>query len=364
MEMQRLAKVMLLISCLLLPVLAIGPDFNTFSVQERYSPSAVVWSDNFNDNNTDGWNFWGMHYGFPAGPLPPNYSVSEGVLRFQGEANHWTIAMYNTTQSVGTWSFDLDVQDQYRHVFHVAFFTYYWDNNSIDWPRWEESVPYEYGIMPVTGTFSPWQNEFVFYRRTAGQGSIHTLARYSPAEIIGWHHFDITRDSSGRFFVYLNGTICESLEVVDTVYNTSECFTVYSQGGPAIDNIVVDDEFTIDQVPPFWNPEPSNQAIDEGVSFTYDLNATDYTAIDTWSVNDTAHFSIDSEGVITNATALSPDVYWLEVSVSDTLGYTRTAKFSVTVNVRTLPLEVLVIAVIGGGALVVIVIIVAVKRKS
>lgn len=235
--MRRLATVMLLISCLLITVLAISPHNNTPSIQKSYSPSDVVWSEDFND--ISGWEFWGMHYedGFP---LPANYSVSEGMLRFLGGNNHWTIAMYNYTQGTGTWSFDLDVQDQYRHHFYVSFFSGYWDNDSIDWPDWLSSVPYEYGIIPFTGSFYDWSDEFVLYRRTPGTGSITTLDRYRPPEMIGWHHIDITRNSSGQFEVYLNGVL--RMSAVDTSYDTPECFKIYSQGGPAIDNIVVDDE--------------------------------------------------------------------------------------------------------------------------
>lgn len=201
--------------------------------------SAVVWTEDFDDPNLDGWEIWGMNYTEPAGPLPPNYSVSEDMLRFQGLTNHWTIASYNTTLGVGTWSFDLDVQDQFRHHFYVAFFGGYWDNDSIAWPDWQPSVPYEYGIAPFTDAYSRWDSEFVLYRASPGRGSFDTLARYSPPEMIGWHHIDITRDASGLFNVYLNGTLCMS--ATSTLYTTTECFKIYSGVGPAIDNIVVQD---------------------------------------------------------------------------------------------------------------------------
>ncbi|UCE10330.1 MAG: hypothetical protein JSW61_15390 [Candidatus Thorarchaeota archaeon] len=378
MEMRRLAKVMLLISCLLLPVLGIGLDVSTFGVQERYSgldvgtldvqegfsPSAVVWSDDFNDNNTDGWEIWGMNYTDPAS-LPANYSVSEGVLRFRGVDNHWTIAMYNTTQGVGTWSFDLDVQDQHRHHFYVPFFSGYWDYDSINWSQWLESVPYEYGIMPVIGEFSGWEDEFVLYRRSPGSGSITPLGRYSHEEMIGWHHIDIQRDSSGRIHVYLNETHVMSGQ--DTRFSVSECFKIYSQGGSAIDNIFAFDDFThIDKVAPEWDQEPTNQAIDQGQAFSYNLNASDFNGIDKWAVNDTVHFEIDSNGDITNAIELSPSVYWLEVSVNDTMGNERTAVFSVTVSGSTPPPlpDLSLLAVIGGGVLAVIVVVVIIRRKS
>ena len=361
-KMRRLAMMMLLISCLLLPVLAIAPDVSTRGVQERYLPSAVIWSHDF-DSNTDGWEFWGMNNTAPEGPLPANYSVSEGMLRFQGPDHHWTVAMYNTTQGVGTWSFDLDAQDQDRHHFYVAFFSGYWDNDSINWPTWTESVPYEYGIAVFTGPYAGWENEFVLYRRSAGSTVISTLDRYQPPEMIGWHHLDIQRDSSGRFHVYLNGTFIMSAK--NTEYSVNECFKIYSQGGPAIDNIVFRDDFIPDTVGPEWDQAPTNQVIEEGEDFSYNLNASDFNGIDTWAVNDTAHFAIDSNGIITNAIDLSPDVYWLEVSVNDTLGNARTAEISVTVNeVPIPPPDPLMIAMIGGGALVAIVIIVIIIRRK
>jgi len=230
---------MLLILCLLLPVLAIGLDVSTFDVQKRYSPSAEIWSEDFNDLIPDGWEFWGMDYSHDA-PSLANYSVAEGMLRFQGGKN-WTIAMYNITQAVGTWSFDLDVQDSYAHHFYVSFFSGYWANDSIIWPNWRSTVPYEYGIMVVSDLFLPWSKEFILYQRSTGSADyITTLERYSPPEIIGRHHFDITRDSSGQFNVYINGAL--RLSGNDTAYTTSECFKIYSPEGPAIDNIVVDDE--------------------------------------------------------------------------------------------------------------------------
>jgi hypothetical protein len=365
-KMRRLAKMMLLISCLLLPVLAIAPDVSTRGVQERYSPSAVIWSHDF-DSNTDGWEFWGMNNTAPVGPLPANYSVSEGMLRFQGPDHHWTVAMYNTTQGVGTWSFDLDAQDQYRHHFYVAFFSGYWDNDSINWPIWTESIPYEYGIAVFTGPYSGWENEFVLYRRSVGSTIISTLDRYQPPEMIGWHHLDIQRGSSGRFHVYLNGTFIMSAK--NTEFSVNECFKIYSQGGPAIDNIVFRDDFIPDTVGPEWDQAPTNQVIDERQAFSYNLNASDFNGIGTWQVNDTVHFEIGSEGVITNATALSPDAYWLEVSVSDTQGNERTAVFSVTVNPVTNgnqepPPYLLLLAVIGGGVLAVIVVIIVIRSRS
>jgi len=83
--------------------------------------------------------------------------------------------------------------------------------------------------------------------------------------------------------------------------------------------------------PPSWDEVPSDQGIELGTSFRYDLNASDPSGIDQWWINDTTHFTIDSDGVITNATFLAAGGYGLEVSVNDTCANVQTAHFLVDV---------------------------------
>jgi len=89
--------------------------------------------------------------------------------------------------------------------------------------------------------------------------------------------------------------------------------------------------------PPTWDQPPSNQTWELGVPFTYDLNATDLSGLDTWWINDTQHFQINSNGVIINATNLQIGKYGLQVWVNDTWGNTQTATFKVTVQDTTPP---------------------------
>lgn len=67
-------------------------------------------------------------------------------------------------------------------------------------------------------------------------------------------------------------------------------------------------------------------------SFSYDIDATDATGIDSWSVND-SNWAIDSSGILTNNTALDTvQLWWLNVSVNDTLNFTSHAVFYVNVT--------------------------------
>ena len=93
-----------------------------------------------------------------------------------------------------------------------------------------------------------------------------------------------------------------------------------------------------DTTPPTWIESPSNQTIEFGNDFIYDLNASDTSGIDLWLINDTANFQIDVNGVITNTTFLSVGEYWLEVSAHDPSNNNCSATFKITVDVTTAPI--------------------------
>jgi hypothetical protein len=83
-----------------------------------------------------------------------------------------------------------------------------------------------------------------------------------------------------------------------------------------------------------WREPVTSQSSEFGLGFHYDLNATSSAGIDRWWLNDTIHFAVDQEGVITNKVDLGPvgTVYGLLVSVNDTFGNTLNGAFSVTVE--------------------------------
>jgi hypothetical protein len=87
----------------------------------------------------------------------------------------------------------------------------------------------------------------------------------------------------------------------------------------------------IDTTKPTWDPTPADKVLSYLTPFRYNLNASDPSGISTWWINDTAHFVIDSSGVITNTTPLAVGVYGIEVWVNDTLNNIQTAEFSVWV---------------------------------
>ena len=155
------------------------------------------------------------------------------------------------------------------------------------------------------------------------------------------------------------------LEGKNTDYTTSERFSLSTHANPAIDNIIVNDTITYDKAPPVWENTIADQQIVEGESFRYDINASDFSGIDSWWIDDTENFTIDENGVITNNIALSVGDYIIGVSVNDTRGNTQHNSFELSVVPHSISLPIEMILAIGGGTVVIIVILVIfIKRKS
>jgi hypothetical protein len=89
--------------------------------------------------------------------------------------------------------------------------------------------------------------------------------------------------------------------------------------------------------PPTWVQTPTDQGLELGQDLSYDLSATDRSGLDTWWINDTTNFAIDTTGLITNAISLEVGGYGILVSVNDTLGHVQSASFTVAVTDTTDP---------------------------
>jgi len=86
-----------------------------------------------------------------------------------------------------------------------------------------------------------------------------------------------------------------------------------------------------DTTAPVWATAPVNQTIMEDEPLDYQLFASDLSGVSSWQVNDTAHFSVDSQGHLRNIISLGPGVYWVEITVSDMYGNDLSTSISITV---------------------------------
>jgi parallel beta-helix repeat protein len=103
---------------------------------------------------------------------------------------------------------------------------------------------------------------------------------------------------------------------------------------------VLSGTFTVtvsDMSPPVWMELPTTQVLEFGSGFYYNLNVSDYSGLDTWWINDTMHFAIDTSGIVINITSLPVGTYGLHVWVNDTLGWVLDTTFDVIVVDTTGP---------------------------
>ncbi len=363
-------KSILVIVCLSLllsfPALCMDPMEDEYAVVLQEDtvtvPSAEVWSDDFNDKNISDWTVFGLN----TSADPPtfndkgDFSVDDGSLRANGTV--WNNAYINSTVAFGQWSFDADVVDTPDHHFYVGFMS---TTNYSD--VWEV---YDYALIFVTAPWGGYTNPTIglgWHRHSPSAEAVDwdmfAYAEYAGG-LDGWYHIDITRVDDYFFYVYVNDSY--KFGLTHNTYTESETFHFWAQAGPAIDNVVIYDEPVIDKVPPVFSKALTNHHLVEGEDFRYDVNATDSMGIDTatWAVNDTTRFAINSNGVITNAVALTAGTYGIEVSIDDTWGNTLTGSFRVTVEaVTTEPPNYTLIAVAGGIGVVVLIVVVVYLRK-
>ncbi|RDE12402.1 MAG: hypothetical protein C4K48_10045, partial [Candidatus Thorarchaeota archaeon] len=86
-----------------------------------------------------------------------------------------------------------------------------------------------------------------------------------------------------------------------------------------------------DTTAPVWATTPVNQTILEDEPLDYQLSASDFSGLSSWQVNDTARFSIDSQGHLRNIVSLNPGVYWVYITVCDIYGNDLSTSISITV---------------------------------
>lgn len=97
----------------------------------------------------------------------------------------------------------------------------------------------------------------------------------------------------------------------------------------------IDSTFTVivqDTIDPIWIVSPENQLVEYGEFFVYSLSAYDAAGIGSWILNETDHFSIDSEGTIRNNTLLEERIFAVNVTVADMNGNAISESFKVNVS--------------------------------
>jgi hypothetical protein len=332
---------------------------------KHYNPADLMFSYDFDDENLSDWYSFAIDDGIPYNVYPSNISVVNGSMKMQGD--HWNIALVNSSVAYGSWSFDVFVEDvPVDHEIVIPFILIEYVTDLYLMQAYFFQIVtgnYHNFLIPGTNPEQPRLQAGKMYRSSSHEGrSLEWKAQKDTDDIWGWKNFIITREDNGQFYAYMNGSLLFGFK--DVQHTTCNYFGFSTRAGVALDNLFVYDNVIYDAAPPEWSPTPTDQVVELGQDFRYDINATDFSGLGTWTVNDTTNFAIDSNGVVTNVLDLTVGTYGLNVSVSDTGGFTRSAVFKVLVESSTpTPPDLIMYVAVGGGALVVIALVVVFMKK-
>jgi hypothetical protein len=214
---------------------------------------AVVWSDDFNDGNYDGWTICDnstLHdgnWGFSGS----NWTAASFYLQVEagyGEAG-WGIISHPSNVAYGKWSFSfranetlVESLDRPEPIANFAFIS----ENFYDWDDYGSDATGYWINIGTVATAVGYELEIRLGGSVDGVDALDdSLEDLLP--IAGWHQIEVTRSAAGLFKVFHNGSLI--LQGQNTEITTSEMIWLWNGYESMIDNIVVDDAPPLDLLP-------------------------------------------------------------------------------------------------------------------
>jgi hypothetical protein len=202
-----------------------------FLVATLLSPNTcsgvVVWQDDFNDGNHDGWAIYQGDMG-----IVDNALVATAAF--------WSFARYSSTVAYGYWSFDIlseDAPQNHTYVYVIS----------------PDTVT-NYRLCIWTGSFAGWATGPGVSLLKQSGGSTISIADWFTTSLSGWHSYNVTRDNTGEFRIYVDGTL--RITVTDNDITTSLYFRFGAEQNSGIDNVVVGEDAPTTSSPPPTPPIP------------------------------------------------------------------------------------------------------------
>lgn len=209
------------LSCLMMFVLCLSVFTGTVE-------SAIVWSDNFDDEDLTDWTLFGYENDTSTTIIPSNFTAVGGALTVTGD--YITVAQHASTINVGTWSFDMFVPSDNHGGIDVMFMS----NGSRPFPHFASMFVSVEALMDM-GRFDVWEMR--------GDDGVLFETPYIPSGgIEGWHHIDVSRTNTGRFRVFFNDTLIMDFVSNDVTSSTYLEVFCWNATGAKIDNLEVNDE--------------------------------------------------------------------------------------------------------------------------
>jgi hypothetical protein len=214
---------------------------------------AVVWSDDFNDSNYDGWTICDNStlYDGNWGWSGSNWTAANGYLQIEAgyEEAGWGVISHPSNVAYGKWSFDFRVNEALVESLDrpepIANFDFI-SENFYDWNDYDSDGTCYWIHIGTVATAEGFEMEFRLNSVVDGAYTlIDSLEDLLP--IAGWHQIEVTRSAAGLFSVFHNGSLI--LQGQNTEITTSEMIWLWFGYESMIDNIVVDDAPPLDLLP-------------------------------------------------------------------------------------------------------------------
>ncbi len=215
----------------------------------------TVWCDNFDDKVADGWEMevldWSLDDPFTGEAV--EFDTSTGTLKAPGDTpgNIWYLATYDSNLDVGTWMFDVNIQDTPWEHFYVFLM-------ADDWAEYP-TKSYSYDIVFSTEHGYPEPDSkgaIALFKRNGYRVKWDTIGEWSTTEeIVGKHHIIVTRDPEGVFDVYLDDELIIHVEDDEPEFGMFSTFRFEAPSGPEIDNVVVLNTYDI-EIARAYEPKP------------------------------------------------------------------------------------------------------------
>jgi hypothetical protein len=190
------------------------------------SRGAVVWSDDFDDGDFEGWIIY---------EDASSWSATNKYLQIdQGSAGGIS---HPSTVAYGTWSFDYKVNEDTFDGTAVDFISN--DVNEVGIGQWN---CYWLSFAPAIAQTPGIALSLHYYNYSTGDIIIDSAEEYIP--LAGWHHIEVTRTTAGLFSVYHNGSLIMQGE--HTEMETSELFVLNGDHLEMYDNVIVRDDIDPD----------------------------------------------------------------------------------------------------------------------
>jgi hypothetical protein len=153
----------------------------------------------------------------------------------------------------------------------------------------------------------------------------------NATDLDGIHHWWI--NDTATFAIDVNGLITNITALTIGAYGLEvQVYDPSNNYDSALFTIIVQDTTS-----PSWVIQPTDQTIEYGSVFDYQLSAWDLTGLHIWTVNDTTQFTCDATGRITSIGILTPNRYGLQININDTHNNLLTSSITITVQDTTPP---------------------------